>query len=36
VPAGEWPPSSFGLFASGRSDLGTDYEHLVAEGFGRP
>jgi hypothetical protein len=35
VPAGEWPPPWFGSFASGRSDLGSDYEDLLAEGFGR-
>ena len=32
---GEWPPSWFGSFASGRSDLGSEYEDLLAEGFGR-
>ena len=35
VPAGEWPPPWFGSFASGRSDLGSDHEDLLAEGFGR-
>jgi hypothetical protein len=35
VPAGEWPPAWFGSFASGRSDLGSDHEDLLAEGFGR-
>ena len=35
VPAGEWPPPWFGSFTSGRSDLGSDHEDLLAEGFGR-
>ena len=35
VPAGESPPPWFGSFASGRSDLGSDHEDLLAEGFGR-
>ena len=35
VPAGEWPPPWFGSFASGRSDLSSDHEDLLAEGFGR-
>ena len=35
VPAGEWPPSWFGSFASGRSDLGSNHDDLLAEGFGR-
>ena len=35
VPTGEWPPPWFGSFASGRSDLGSDHEDLLAEGFGR-
>jgi hypothetical protein len=35
VPAGEWPPPWFGSFASGRSDLGSNHEDLLAEGFGR-
>ena len=30
-----WPPPWFGSFASGRSDLGSDHEDLLAEGFGR-
>ena len=34
-PAGEWPPPWFGSFASGRSDLGSNHEDLLAEGFGR-
>jgi hypothetical protein len=35
VPVGEWPPPWFGSFASGRSDLGSNHEDLLAEGFGR-
>ena len=35
VSASEWPPPWFGSFASGRSDLGTNHEDLLAEGFGR-
>jgi hypothetical protein len=35
APAGKWPPSWFGSFASGRSDLGSNHEDLLAEGFGR-
>ncbi len=35
APAGEWPPSWFGSFASGRSDLGSNHDDLLAEGFGR-
>ena len=35
VSAGEWPPPWFGSFAGGRSDLGSDHEDLLAEGFGR-
>ena len=34
-PAGEWPPAFFGSFASGRGDLGTDHDDLLADGFGR-
>ena len=33
--AGEWPPKWFGSFASGRTDLGSNHEDLLAEGFGR-
>jgi hypothetical protein len=33
--APEWPPSWFGAFASGRHDLGSNHEDLLAEGFGR-
>ena len=36
VPAGGWPLPWFGSFASGRSDLRSDHEDLLAEGFGRP
>ncbi len=32
---GEWPPVWFGSFASGRRDLGSNHEDLLAEGFGR-
>jgi hypothetical protein len=32
----EWPPSWFNSFASGRRDLGTNHDDLLAEGFGRP
>jgi len=35
VPTGEWPPPWFGSFASGRSDLGSNHDDLLAEGFGR-
>ena len=35
VPAGEWSPAWFGSFASGRSDLGSNHEDQLAEGFGR-
>jgi hypothetical protein len=35
VPVGEWLPPWFGSFASGRPDLGTEHEDLLAEGFGR-
>jgi len=31
----EWPPSWFNSFASGRRDLGTKYDDILAEGFGR-
>lgn len=32
----EWPPSWFGSFASGRRDLGSNYDDVLADGFGRP
>jgi anti-sigma factor RsiW len=35
APSGEWPPAWFGSFGSGRPDLGSDHEDLLAEGFGR-
>jgi hypothetical protein len=35
VPAGEWPSPWFGSFAIGRSDLGSNHDDLLAEGFGR-
>lgn len=34
-PPVEWPPPWFGSFASGRSDLGSNHDDLLAEGFGR-
>ncbi|MGL5929776.1 MAG: hypothetical protein ACRCY8_12640 [Dermatophilaceae bacterium] len=34
-PGTSWPPSWFGSFASGRSDLGSNHDDLLAEGFGR-
>jgi anti-sigma factor RsiW len=34
-PAAEWPPAWFGSFASGRRDLGSNHEDLLADGFGR-
>ena len=34
-PAAEWPPAWFASFSSGRSDLGSSHEDLLAEGFGR-
>jgi hypothetical protein len=34
-PVAEWPPSWFGSFASGRSDLGSNHDDLLADGFGR-
>jgi hypothetical protein len=30
APAVEWPPPWFGSFASGRSDLGSNHEDLLA------
>ena len=35
VQANEWPPRWFGSFASGRSDIGSNHDDLLAEGFGR-
>ena len=32
--AAEWPPAWFGSFASGRRDLGSNHEDLLADGFG--
>jgi hypothetical protein len=32
----EWPPSWFGSFASGRRDLGSNHDDVLADGFGRP
>jgi hypothetical protein len=34
-PAAEWPPDWFASFASGRHDLGSNHDDLMAEGFGR-
>jgi hypothetical protein len=34
-PVPDWPPAWLGSFASGRSDLGSNHEDLLAEGFGR-
>jgi hypothetical protein len=34
-PVPEWPPSWFASFASGRRDLGTNHDDLLADGFGR-
>ncbi|MGL5864573.1 MAG: hypothetical protein ACRCYX_01700 [Dermatophilaceae bacterium] len=34
-PEPTWPPSWFASFASGRSDLGSNHDDLLAEGFGR-
>ncbi len=34
-PADAWPPSWFASFASGRHDLGSNHDDLLAEGFGR-
>ncbi|MDQ2708823.1 MAG: hypothetical protein M3Z25_14805 [Actinomycetota bacterium] len=34
-PAVEWPPPWFASFSSGRSNLGSNHEDLLAEGFGR-
>jgi hypothetical protein len=34
-PTAVWPPSWFASFASGRHDLGSNHEDLLAEGFGR-
>jgi hypothetical protein len=34
-PVGEWPPAWFAYFSSGRNDLGSNHEDLLAEGFNR-
>lgn len=34
-PDAEWPPPWFASFSSGRSDLGSNHDDLLAEGFGR-
>ena len=31
----EWPPSWFSSFASGRRDLGSNHDDVLADGFGR-
>lgn len=31
----DWPPPWFASFASGRHDLGSNHDDLLAEGFGR-
>jgi hypothetical protein len=31
----EWPPPWFDSFSSGRADLGTNHDDVLAEGFGR-
>lgn len=31
----EWPPVWFASFASGRHDLGSNHDDLLADGFGR-
>lgn len=37
APAEErpWPPAWFGSFASGRADLASNHDDILAEGFGR-
>lgn len=34
-PIAEWPPPWFSSFSSGRNDLGSNHEGLLAEGLGR-
>lgn len=34
-PASDWPPPWFASFAGGRSDLGSNHDDLLADGFGR-
>lgn len=34
-PAVDWPPPWFASFASGRHDLGSNHDDLLADGFGR-
>jgi hypothetical protein len=34
-PTATWPPPWFASFASGRHDLGSNHDDLLAEGFGR-
>jgi len=33
--APDWPPAWFASFASGRHDLGSNHDDLLADGFGR-
>ena len=35
APAASWPPAWFGSFADSKTDLGSNHEDLLAEGFGR-
>jgi hypothetical protein len=34
-PVPPWPPAWFNSFASGRTDLGSNHDDLLSEGFGR-
>ena len=34
-PESTWPPSWFASFASGRPDLGSNHDDVLAGGFGR-
>jgi hypothetical protein len=34
-PGTTWPPPWFASFASGRPDLGSNHDDVLAEGFGR-
>ena len=33
--ATEWPPAFFKSFSSGHTDLGSNHDDLLADGFGR-
>jgi hypothetical protein len=35
VVVADWPPAWFGSFADERTDLSTNYDDLLADGFGR-